>query len=168
MAFEALGSALLVSPERIGEGIDALSRGQQHNLWIGGKLKATISLNADGITLLIRKKVTQCVPALLLVISCKFCFDDIEIGDIPYEMLVQFGIMRKFPVSRVQTGQLEGSISGYGDCLIPTKTLETITDTISRNTGVAALLVKIFWRANAKFIAEIRSRTFGALLKDNI
>lgn len=53
MAFEALGSALLVSPERIGEGIDALSRGQQHNLGIGGKLKAIVGLNAGGIALLI-------------------------------------------------------------------------------------------------------------------
>lgn len=168
MAFEALGSALLVSPERIGEGIDALSRGQQHNLGIGGKLKAIVGLNADGIALLIRKKATQCVPAFLLVISCKICFDDMEIGDILYEMLVQFGIMRRFPASRVQMGQLAGSISGYGDGLIPTKTLETITDAISRNTGVAAVPVKIFWQANTKSIAEILSRTFGALLKDNI
>jgi hypothetical protein len=136
MAFEALGSALLVSPERIGEGIDALSRSQQHKLSIGGKLKAIVGLNGLGIARIIRKRATQCVPAFLLVTSCKICFDDIEIGNILYEMLLQFGLMRTFPASRLQMSQLASSISGYGDDIIPTKTLETVTNAISRTAGL--------------------------------
>ena len=168
MAFEALGSALLVSPERIGEGIDALSQSQQHKLSIGRKLKAIVGLNGDGIALIIRKKATQCVPAFLLVTSCKICFDDIEIGNILYEMLLQFGIMRTFPASRIQMGQLVTSISGYGDSIIPMEALETITGAIHRASGGSPTSVKLFWHADTKSVAEIFARTFGALPKEDV
>ncbi|RYP58918.1 hypothetical protein DL769_008751 [Monosporascus sp. CRB-8-3] len=167
LAFEALGSALLVSPKRIGEGVDALSRSQLHKLSIGRKLRAIVGLNGLGIAQIIRKSPAQCVPAFLLVTSLKICFNDMEIGNILHEMLLQFGLMRTFPASSIQMSQLATSISGYGDSIIPTKTLEIVTDALCQAARFSPR-TKIFLQADTKSVAEILARTFGALLKDDI
>ncbi|CAM1505896.1 Fc.00g115330.m01.CDS01 [Cosmosporella sp. VM-42] len=93
MALEALGSGMIVCPERIDEGMSALDGKDRFE-----HLKATmvtLGLRSDGIANFIRKTAKRCVPAFLLATSLKTFLGDEEIGNVFYEMLACQGLSRK-------------------------------------------------------------------------
>ena len=163
IAFEALGSAILPSPDRIDEGLDALrSRGRFQNLRY---VKVVVGLFTNGVSQLICRRAPQCVPAFLLVTALKTCLSDQAISNVLYEMLCQQDLLRKVPVSRSSMEILISSISGYSDTIIPGNRFENVSTAILQNIARRNHCAKALCEPDPKLIAEIFTRTFEALRK---
>ena len=163
IAFEALGSAILPSPDRIDEGLDALqSRDRSQSLKV---VKVIVGLFTGGVSQLIRRRAPQCVPAFLLVTAMKTCLPDQAIGNVLYEMLCQQDLLRKVPVSRSSMEALVSSISGFSDAIVPGNSFENVSTVILQNIARREQCAKASWEPDPKVIAEIFTRTFEALRK---
>lgn len=167
-AFEALGSSLLVADHRINEGLEALNPKLRQERF--ERLKLVLGLTPGGVGHLIQKRAPQCVPSFLLAVSLKTCLSDHEIGNVLYNMLVFQGLFRKpeFRASRMQMGDLVSSISGFGDSIVPQDVLKSVGDALQRTVANTSDMARVFWKAEDKVLAEIYSRLFDSLAKDNV
>lgn len=93
LAFEALGSSILLSPSRIDEGMHALkTRGRFETF---SDILVTVGVKSGGIAHFMRKEAHRCVPAFVLASSLKTVLTDEQIGDVLYEMLIHQGLASK-------------------------------------------------------------------------
>ena len=163
ITFEALGSAILPSPDRIDEGLSALQR--RGRFEVLKSIKIVAGLSNGGVGQLIRRRAPQCVPAFLLVTALKTCLSDQAISNILYKMLGQQDLLRKVPVSRSAMEGLISSMSGFSDGIIPVNSFEKISTAILQNVAVRKHSARASWKPDPNVMAEIFTRTFEALRK---
>jgi hypothetical protein len=166
IAFSALGSSILVSPERINDGLDALdTRGRYFRL---ERFAMMLGLHTGGVATLIRNEVRQCVPAFLLATSLKTMLDDSAIGAILFEMLSLQGLASNPDLrsSRRDLTAIVSALSGFSDIIIPARVVQTVETTLKQVTTDPRDLNLAFLQPDTKQIAEVYSRIFGFLQDD--
>lgn len=172
MAFSALGMSILVSPERIDEGLDALdTRGRYFHL---ERFAIMLGLHTGGIATLIRNEEKRCVPAFLLATSLKTMLDDSAIGAILFEMLSLQGLSSNPDLrsSRRELTAVVSALSGFSDVIVPTQLFQSVESRVRQVTTDPRHLNLAFQEPDSKQIAEVYSRVFAFLQdeekKDNI
>ncbi|KAF2448329.1 hypothetical protein P171DRAFT_470131 [Karstenula rhodostoma CBS 690.94] len=163
MAFSALGSSILVSPERINDGLDALdTRGRYFGL---EHFAIRLGLHTGGIATLIRNELKTCVPAFLLATSLKTMLDDSAIGAVLFEMLALQGLAKNADLrsSRRDLTAIVSALSGSSDTIVPTQVVKTIEHSLRRFITDPRDLNLAFLQPDSKQIAEVYSRVFGFL-----
>lgn len=169
MALEALGSRLLVSPERIDDGKAALG-----NVGLFERLQSVlvnIGVMPGGVAHFMRRTGTQCIAAFVLAASLKTFLSDEQIGDVFYEMLIHQGLIQKpeLRCSRDQLSKVVSVISGYTDGIIPTATVATIFDALKRTSNLSPHWMKrAHARLGGKELAKIFSAVYESLQKEEI
>ncbi|KAI9801123.1 MAG: hypothetical protein M1833_002991 [Piccolia ochrophora] len=184
LAFESLGASLEVSNDRIGEAVNALGGCKSVRI---ERLQLLIGLSGGGVAREIRKS-SGCLKAFLLAMACKNCFEHHEIGSILYYMLATQGILRTFPTSREQLGQLVGAISSYGEIMRPdihfTEVSTAIKNTLMAigrerrsdganrkpitGSGIPFGARRFFCTMTVQSIAEVLSAVFSLLTNDDV
>ena len=84
IAAEQLGFGLLASPKRIDEAIVALGGNESTRL---ESLHVLIGFTAGELQRIMRKS-TSLVQFFLCMTACKLCYEDSELGDLAFEMMV--------------------------------------------------------------------------------
>ncbi|CAP70995.1 uncharacterized protein PODANS_3_10430 [Podospora anserina S mat+] len=168
LALEALGSSIIVHPDRISDGMQALSsRGQNERL---GSFLVNIGVSSGGISQFIRKHAPCYVTSFLLATSLKAFLTDAEIDDVFYDMLVHQGLT-KIPELRCSRSQLTnaiGATAGYSDQLIPVDIVDSVV-IILRNSGLHVQdMRRAFGTPNSKELARIFSLVFGSIQDEEV
>ena len=160
LAFEALGSSIIVCDDRIDEGMDALSEYSSIRKWA-----ITLGLVPGGIPYFVHKEAQRCVPAFLLVTSLKCCCSDELIGQVLFTMLGLQGLARKpeLRCSRQQLSNVVSSVSGFSDSVVPTDLFQWVLTILKQhNVGPAEMKLALA-EPDPDVPAEIYSRVHGAL-----
>lgn len=167
-ALEALSSTMLVEPQRIDEALEALSC--KDKFTIVERFKLTLGLCPGGISDIFRNHARQCLPSLLLIAGLKTLMDDAEIGSILYEELVFTGLVNRpeFRVTRSQLTSVVQLLSGFTDSISPHPYFSSVGDAVRQSTATPGDAVKFFWKPETKVIAEIYTRVFEGLRKENV
>lgn len=166
-AFEALGSSILISPERISEGIQALDDTGRAEVF--KRLLVTIGLLPRGIAAFVRKDAQRCVPTFLLVTALKTLLTDDEVGNVIYDMLVLQGLTQKpeLRCSRNQIAAVVAALSGYSDTILPApiKAMRNLF-ALFQKKGLDS--VRTLMYVDHRYLAEIYSTVFGLLQKEEV
>ncbi|KAK7920050.1 hypothetical protein PG985_008072 [Apiospora marii] len=166
-AFEALGSSILISPERISEGIQALSDTGRAEVF--KRLLITIGLVPRGIATFVRNDAPRCVPTFMLVTALKTLLTDDEVGNVIYDMLVLQGLAHKpeLRCSRNQLAAVIAAVSGYSDTILPApiKSMRNLF-ALLQDKGLDS--VRTLKYVEHKYLAEIYSTVFGLLQKEEV
>ncbi|KAL3605230.1 hypothetical protein FPOAC2_00172 [Fusarium poae] len=168
MSLEALGSSLMVCPDRIDEARDAL--GRTSRLQILKDTLVTIGLATGGVAYFVSKTATQGIPAFVLATSLKPFFGDEIIGHVLHEMLACWGLNRKpeLRCSRDQLSKVISAMSGYTDSIIPNATVQNVI-TILQRWNLSAVWLKEAWATlQPKELAKIYSAVYAALHKEEV
>ncbi|KAK4183727.1 hypothetical protein QBC35DRAFT_518045 [Podospora australis] len=170
LALEALGSSIIVHPDRISDGMHALSNGGQNERL--PKFLVNIGVSSGGLSHFIRKQAPRYVTSFHLATGLKAFLTDAEIADIFYDMLVHQGLT-KIPELRCSRSQLASVIeatSGYSDQLIP----EDIVNVLVSALGSSGLHARAhdmrmtFGTPNSKELARIFSLVFGSVRNEEV
>ncbi|KAF6795033.1 hypothetical protein CSOJ01_13520 [Colletotrichum sojae] len=169
MALEALGSGLMVSPERIDDGKAALGNvGSFERLQ---DMLINIGVIPGGVAHFMRKTGTQCIAAFVLAASLKTILSDEQIGDVFYEMLVYQGLIQKpeLRCSRDQLSKVISAISGYTDGIIPNATVTAVLDALQRSSNPSPRWMKsALAQPGAKTLAKLLSALYSSLQKEDV
>ncbi|UPK92683.1 hypothetical protein LCI18_003618 [Fusarium solani-melongenae] len=169
MALEALGSSLMICPDRVDEAKTALDHvGSSEML---RKILVTIGFVPGGVAYFIRKTATQCLPAFALATSLKTFLGDEEIGNVLYGMLVCRGLHRKpeLRCSRGQVSKVVASLSGYTDCITPNATVQNLILTLRSSSDPSAIWMKeALALPSPDTLARIYSAVYAALQNDEV
>ncbi|KAM0442080.1 hypothetical protein ACHAQK_004401 [Fusarium lateritium] len=169
MALEALGSGLMVCPDRVDEARAALSN--TSHFQILQDTMVTIGLASGGVAYFVRKTATQGVPAFVLATSLKAFFGDEAIGNILYEMLSCYGLNRKpeLRCSRDQLSKVVASLSGYTDSIIPSTTVQHLVGCLRQHSKPGNDWLEGAWaQPSPKQLASIYSAVYAALQKEEV
>ncbi|SPJ85392.1 uncharacterized protein FTOL_11173 [Fusarium torulosum] len=169
MALEALGSSLMVCPDRLDEARAALSN-TSHFQALQDAL-VTIGLTAGGVAYFVRKTATQGIPAFVLATSLKAFFGDEAVGNILYEMLACYCLNRKpeLRCSRDQLSKVVSSLSGYTDSIIPNTTVQNLVSCLRRHSKPGDDWLEGAWaQPSPKQLANIYSAVYAALQKEDV
>lgn len=169
MALEALGSGLMISPERIDDGKAALDNvGSFERLQ---DMLINIGVMPGGVAHFMRKTGTQCIAAFVLAASLKTILSDEQIGDVFYEMLVYQGLIQKpeLRCSRDQLSKVISAISGYADDIIPNATVVAVLDALQRSSNPSPRWMKsALAQPQAKDLAKLLSALYSSLQKEDV
>ena len=165
LAFEALGSSIIVCDDRTDEGMDALSQYSSVKKW-----GVTLGLIPGGIPHFIHKQAKRCVPAFLLVTSLKSCCKDEHIGRILFNMLALQGLSRKpeLRCSRHQLSNVVSSISGFSDMIVPSHLFEWVLSTLKQSNASRDQMKLALAEPDPDMAAEIYSRIHGSLCDQEV
>lgn len=169
MSLEALGSSLMVSPDRIDEAKAAL--GKNSRFQILQDTLVTIGLASGGVAYFVRKTATQGIPAFVLATSLKPFFGDEEMGHVLHEMLAYRGLNRKQDLrcSRDQLSKVVASMSGYMDSIAPNATVQNVVTALRQHSNPSNGWMKEAWATpSVQELANIYSVVYAALQKDDI
>lgn len=167
-AFEALGSSIILSPERVSDGIQALDSTGRHEVL--KRLMITIGVLPGGIAGFVRKDARRCVPTYMLATGLKTVLNDEEIGNVLYEMLALQGLTR-IPELRCSRGQITAviaSLSGFSDSIIPKAEMTKLAGLLRSNGLDAVAMTRAFCTLDHKALAEVYSSVFGSLQKEEV
>jgi len=163
LAAEQLGFGLIVSPERINEAIVALGGNNSTRVEAAGVF---IGLKTGDLQRIIRES-TPLLQFFLAFTACKPCFEDTELGDIAFEMMVQTSILKRYPVASSQLAQLIRTFSSHSESIVPISVMQEIAIAVDEhNPGpdlysrmephiLAKMLVYTFERLRDETVKEI-------------
>lgn len=165
MAVEALGSSMIVSEERINDGLDALNAKGRYS-WLE-RIPIYLGLTSGGVATLIRTVALRAIPAFLLITSLKTFMTDEDIAHVLFEMLIHQGLARKpeLRATKQQLCEVVDVVSGFCDNLVPTNVLDRVSSILRRANLSPSVLIKAYDKPDTKDLAEIYSRVFGSLTR---
>lgn len=169
MALEALGSSLMICPDRLDEAKTALDR--VGSFEVLRKMLVTVGFLPGGVAYFVRKTATQCLPAFALATSLKTFLGDEEIGNVLYSMLVCHGLHRKpeLRCSRGQISKVVASLSGYTDCITPNATVQNLILALRSSSDPSAIWMKdALTLPSPDTLAKIYSAVYAALQNDEV
>jgi hypothetical protein len=155
LAAEQLGFGLLASPERIDEAVVALGGNESTRI---EKLRAFVGFISGDLQRLMRQS-TSLLQFFLTITACKPCYEDTELGDLAFEMMVQASILTRFPVASSQLAQLVRTFSGQAESIVPVTVMQEIAVAVAEHNPGPDLYTRI----ETKTLAEILVRTFETL-----
>ena len=163
LAAEQLGFGLIASPKRIDEAIVALGGNNSTRVETVGAL---IGLKTGDLQRIIRES-TPLLQFFLAITACKPCFEDSELGDIAFKMMVQTSILKRYPVASSQLAQLIRTFSSHSESIVPVSVMREVAVAVDEhNPGpdlylrmephtLAKILVYIFERLRDETVKEI-------------
>jgi hypothetical protein len=169
MALEALGSSLMVCPDRLDQATAALANTSRFQVL--QDTLVTIGLTSGGVAYFVRKTATQAIPVFALATSLKAFFGDEVIGHILHEMLACRGLNRKpdLRCSRDQLSRVVASLSGYTDSIIPNTTVKNLVNTLRHRSNPGMDWLTDAWaQPSPKELATIYSAVYAALQKEDV
>ncbi|KAM0550602.1 hypothetical protein ACHAPJ_008860 [Fusarium lateritium] len=169
MSLEALGSSLLICPDRVDEATTALNN--RSRLEVLQDACVTIGLTSGGVAYFVRKTAPQSVKAFLLATSLKTFLGDEEVSSVLHEMLICTGLDRKpeLRCSKNQLNKVLASLSGYTDSIIPNATVQSlIQDLRNSSNPTPAWMKNALALPSPSMLAKIYSAVYTALLKDEV
>ncbi|KAJ4312842.1 hypothetical protein N0V84_009736 [Fusarium piperis] len=169
MSLEALGSSLMVCPDRIDEAKTALANVGRFEML--QNVLVTIGVGSGGVAHFVRKTATQCLPVFVLATSLKTFLGDEEIGNVLYEMLVYRGLHKKpeLRCSRSQLSKVIASISGYTDSIIPSAKVQTLVGILRSSSNPDPIWMRdALGPPSPNALAKIYSAVYAALQKDDV
>jgi hypothetical protein len=155
LAAEQLGFGLLASPERIDEAIVALDGNESTRV---GNLRAFVGFASDDLQRLMRQS-TGLLQFFLATTACKPCYEDTELGDLAFEMMVHASILKRYPVASSQLAQLVRTFSSQAESIAPVTVMQEIAVAVAEHNPGPDL----YSRIETKALAEILVRTFEIL-----
>lgn len=155
LAAEQLGFGLLASPERINEAVVALGGNESIRI---ENLRAVVGFISDDLLRLIRQS-TGLLQFFLTITACKPCYEDTELGDLAFEMMVQASVLKRFPVASSQLAQLVRTFSSQAESIAPVTVMQEIAVVVAEHNPESDLYTRIATKA----LAEILVRTFEIL-----
>lgn len=126
LAVEWLGGCVPVSPERIGEAVNAL--GGQSSVRIQN-LKASIGIASGGLCKVMRQS-TPLIQFFVLCAACKLTFLDEDCSTLMSEMRKTSGVLAKLPCSAVQIMRLITQVSGQAGLIAPVDTMHDVASAV--------------------------------------
>ena len=152
LAAEQLGACVPVSPERIGEAVNAL--GGRNAIRIQN-LKASIGIASGGLCKIMRQS-TPLIQFFVLCAACKVTLLDEECSTLMFEMLKTSKVLAKLPCSAVQIMRMITQVSGQAALIAPVDVMHEVASAVDEWNPSP----DTFQRMEVKVLAELLTTLF--------
>ena len=162
-AFESIGAKMIVDPQLIGGAVTALKGNESVRF---ANMKLLVGIQSGGLVAKLRES-SACVRTFLLLTALKACsYDEQEISDILYQIMVTAGLLDQVAVAPRQLKDIVRALSGHAESMLPSVLAHNM-DIVNAMSTSPIQCTQICWQKIAeKDIGKLLTNAFDAIQSD--